>query len=81
MDICYLDHASSTPPRFFASDYFKYWMNPNSPYQGGFEANKVLIEAKDRIKKGLGVSSGVIIVNGTASQLFDCLMQQLNNCE
>lgn len=81
MDICYLDHAASTPPRFFASDYFNYWANPNSPHKGGLEAHQALNEAKARIKKALGVKSGEIIIGGTASQLFGCLIQQLDNCE
>ena len=80
----YLDSASSTRPKFFAKDYAQYWMNPNSPHQGGLQANQALTQAKDRIKQALGVSSGVVIIGGTASQLVNYVMEriyEISNCK
>lgn len=77
----YLDNAASTCPKFHASTYAHYWANPNSPHKLGLEANRALNEAKERIKKSLGVKSGETVIGGTASQLFGCLIQQLDNCE
>lgn len=57
----YLDSAATTRPKFFAKDYAQYWMNPNSPHQGGLRTNQALTQAKDRIKQALGVSSGVVL--------------------
>lgn len=74
----YLDNAASTCPKFHASTYAQYWMNPNSPHKGGLEANRALARAKDKIKQVLGVSGGVVAIGGTASQLFERLMERIN---
>ena len=76
MDICYLDHASSTPPRFFASDYSKYWANPNSPHLLGIQAHQALEQAEERIKKALGVRSGKVLFCRSASEAVEMLGHQ-----
>lgn len=73
----YLDHsATSYPTKYFAKDYYIPG-NPNSPHAMGLQANRALNEARDRIKKCLGVKSGKVLVGGTASQLTDNLMWRI----
>lgn len=76
-DVVYLDWAASSPIRYFASDYAKYWMNPNSFHKGGLEANQALTEAKDRIKKTLGVNSGVVLFCRCATEAVEWLCKEL----
>lgn len=76
MDICYLDHAASTPPRFFASDYFKYWTNPNSTHLLGIQAHQALEQAEERIKKALGVRGGKVLFCRCASEVVEMLGKQ-----
>lgn len=78
MDICYLDHAASTPPRFFASDYFKYWANPNSPHLLGIQAHQALEQAEERIKKALGVRSGKVLFCRCASEASKWLINEIH---
>lgn len=73
-DYVYLDWAASAPVQYFAKDYAQYWMNPNSPHQGGLQANQALTEAKDRIKKALGISNGVVLFCRCASEAVDWLI-------
>ena len=80
MDICYLDHAASTPPRFFASDYFKYWANPNSPHLLGIQAHQALDQAEERIKEALGVRSGKVLFCRCASEAIEMLGHQFEEC-
>ena len=80
MDICYLDHAASTPPRFFASDYFKYWANPNSPHLLGIQAHQALDQAEERIKVALGVRSGKVLFCRCASEAIEMLGHQFEEC-
>lgn len=73
----YLDHsATSYPTKYFAKDYYVPG-NPNSLHAMGLQANRALNEARDRIKKCLGVKSGKVLVGGTASQLTDNLMWRI----
>ena len=72
----YLDWASTAPVRYFAKDYYIPG-NPNSSHAMGLQANQALEEARDRIKKCLGVKSGKVLVGGTASQLVDNLMWRI----
>ena len=76
MDICYLDHAASTPPRFFASDYFNYWANPNSPHLLGIQAHQALEQAEERIKVALGVRGGKVLFCRCASEAVEMLGHQ-----
>lgn len=76
MDICYLDHAASTPPRFFASDYFKYWTNPNSTHLLGIQAHQALEQAEERIKVALGVRGGKVLFCRCASEAVEMLGHQ-----
>ena len=73
----YLDWASSAPVRYFAKDYYIPG-NPNSNHATGLQANRALEEARDRIKKCLGVKSGKVLVGGTASQLVDNLFARID---
>ena len=73
----YLDHAATSyPTKYFAKVYYIPG-NPNSPHALGLQANRALNEARDRIKKCLGVKSGKVLVGGTASQLTDNLMWRI----
>lgn len=75
--ITYLDHAATSfPIKYFAKD-FPVYGNANSPHSLGIQANQVLEEARNRIKEGLGVESGKVLVGGTASQLVDNLMWRI----
>lgn len=79
--ITYLDHAATSfPIKYFAKD-FPVYGNANSPHSLGIQANQVLEEARNRIKEGLGVESGKVLVGGTASQLIDNLMWRINELE
>ena len=71
----YLDHAATTPVRFFAKDYYGFG-NPNTLYKLGVDEHKRLERAKEIVRKYLGVSSGRVIFGGTASMLIDKLMQK-----
>ena len=75
-NIHYLDHASTTPVRYFAKDYYTPG-NPNSPHAMGLQANQALNEARQRIMDCLGVRSGKLLIGGTASQLVDNLMWRI----
>ena len=55
----FLDAASTTEPLFFRSDYKQYWFNSNMPY--AYTEKRKLQEARDRIKKCLGVKDGLIL--------------------
>ena len=72
----YLDWASTAPVRYFAKDYYIPG-NPNSSYTIGLQANRELDEARDRIKKCLGVKNGKVLVGGTASQLIHFIMERI----
>ena len=75
--ITYLDHAATSfPIKYFAKD-FPVYGNANSPHSLGIQANQVLEEARNRIKEGLGVKNGKVLVGGTASQLVDNLMWRI----
>lgn len=76
MNYVYLDNAATAPVKFFAKDYYVFG-NANSPHNVGLQANQALNEARDRIKKCLGVKSGKVLVGGTASQLVDNLMWRI----
>lgn len=76
-NIHYLDHAATSyPTKYFVKDYYIPG-NPNSPHALGLQANQALEEARDRIKKCLGVKSGKVLMGGTASQLVDNLMWRI----
>lgn len=76
MDCVYLDNAATVPVKFFAKDYYVFG-NAHSPHGVGLQANQALSDARDRIKKCLGVKSGKVLVGGTASQLVDNLMWRI----
>lgn len=73
----YLDSAATTPPKFFAKDYAQYWANPNSSHALGLEANQALTEAKNRIKKALSVSSGVVLFCRCATEAVEWLCNKI----
>ena len=74
----YLDNASSTCPKFHVSTYAHYWANPNSPHKLGLEANRALNEAKERIKKSLGVKSGEVLFCRCATEAVEWLCKQFH---
>lgn len=74
----YLDNAASTCPKFHASTYANYWANPNSPHKLGLEANRALNEAKERIKKSLGVKSGEVLFCRCATEAVEWLCRQFH---
>lgn len=71
----YLDHAATTPVKFFTKDYYAFG-NPNTLYKLGVDEHKRLERAKEIVRIYLGVSSGRVIFGGTASMLIDKLMQK-----
>lgn len=75
-DYVYLDWASTAPVRYFAKDYYVPG-NPNSQHSLGLQANQALDEARQRIMDCLGVSSGKVLVGGTASQLIHFIMNRI----
>lgn len=74
----YLDNAATTYPKFYASTYAHYWANPNSPHKLGLEANRALNEAKERIKKSLGVKSGEVLFCRCATEAVEWLCKQFH---
>lgn len=74
----YLDNAATTCPKFHASTYAHYWANPNSPHRLGIEANRALNEAKERIKKSLGVKSGEVLFCRCAIEAVEWLCKTIN---
>lgn len=71
----YLDNSSSTQPKFFAKDYSDYWMNTNSFYS--HKEQQALENAKDRIKKCIGVNSGKVIFGRCSTELVEWLSRQI----
>lgn len=67
----YLDNAATTRPSFFAWDWSSYWMNSNTPYARGSKA--MLDEARERIKKCLGVKSGKVLFCRSATEAVEWL--------
>lgn len=76
MNYVYLDNAATAPVKFCTKDYYVFG-NAYSNHAIGLQANQALNEARDRIKKCLGVKSGKVLVGGTASQLVDNLMWRI----
>lgn len=74
----YLDHAATTPVKYFAKDYYGFG-NPNTPHKLGIDEHKRLERAKVIVQTSLGVGSGKVIFGGTASMLIDKLMQKVYN--
>lgn len=72
----YLDHAATTPVKYFAKDYYGFG-NPNTLYKLGVDEYKRLERAGTIIMSYLGVGSGKVIFGGTASMLIDKLMQKV----
>lgn len=69
----YLDHAATSyPTKYFAKDYYIPG-NPNSPHAMGLQANRALNEARNRIKKCLGVNSGKVLFCQSATKAVDWL--------
>lgn len=70
----YLDYSASAPVKYFAKDYYIPG-NPNSPYTLGLQANQALEEARDRIKKCLGVNSGKVLFCRCATEAVEWLIR------
>ena len=74
----YLDHsATSYPVRYFAKDYYIHG-NPNSLHAMGLQANRALNEARDSIKKCLGVKSGKVLFCRCATEAVEWLCSCFN---
>lgn len=69
----WLDSASSTQPKFFASDYCYNWFNPNNNHKAGLQAKQDLDNARDRIKASLGLKSGKVIFCRCATEAVEWL--------
>lgn len=74
-NIHYLDHASTTPVRYFAKDYYIHG-NPNSHHAMGLQANQALNEARQRIMDCLGVKSGKVLFCRCATEAVEWLCRQ-----
>lgn len=72
-DFIYLDHAATSyPTRYFAKDFYVPG-NANSNHILGLKAYQKLKEAKNRVKKVLGVETGEVLFDGNASELIDSI--------
>lgn len=76
-DYVYLDWAATAPVQYFAKDYYISG-NANSNHALGIQANKALDEARDRIKKCLGVSSGKVLFCRCATEAVEWLCKQFD---
>lgn len=73
----YLDHAATSyPTKYFAKDYYVSG-NPNSPHALGLQVNRALNEARDRIKKCLGVRSGKVLFCRCATEAVEWLCRSM----
>lgn len=70
----YLDNAATTRPEYFAWDWSGYWLNSNAPYAHGSTA--LLDEARERIKKALGLKSGRVLFCRSATEAVEWLTKQ-----
>lgn len=78
----YLDHAATSPLRPEAKaameDGFAQWANPSSPHAEGRKAKQALEDARERIKRALGLGQGdkdyeVIFTSGASEALWIAL--------
>lgn len=76
MDYVYLDSAATAPIKFFAKDYYVFG-NAHSNHALGLQANQALNEARDRIKKCLGIRSGKVLFCRCASEAVEWLCRQV----
>lgn len=67
----YLDNAATTCPKYYGWDWSSCWLNSNTPYARGLKV--VLDEARDRIKKALGVKSGKVLFCRSATEAVEWL--------
>ena len=68
----YLDNASTTETKFFAKDFY-HLGNPNSQHSFGVNASRDLDDAKERIKRCLGVKGGKVLFCRCASEAVERL--------
>ncbi len=73
----YLDNASTTQTKFFAKDYYIFG-NPNSSHDLGLKANEALDEAREIIKRALGVKSGKVLFCRCATEAVEWLCSAFN---
>lgn len=73
----YLDAAATTQTKFFAKDYYTFG-NPNSSHGLGLKANEALDEARDRIKRALGVKSGKVVFCRCATEAVEWLIKEFD---
>lgn len=69
----YIDYAATNPtPIWPCSKYTDDWMNPNANY--AYTERRIMLARGERIKKAIGAKSGKVVFGGTASQIFENLM-------
>lgn len=74
----YLDYAATCPVVKYPQQLYRnvlgegYFLNPNANY--AYKEKRLLSEAENRVKKGIGAKSGKVIFGGTSSQLIENLM-------
>jgi cysteine desulfurase len=78
----YLDHAATSPLRPEAraamEEGFAIWANPSSPHAEGRRARAALEDARERVKRALGLAQGdkkyeVIFTSGASEALWIAL--------
>ena len=78
----YLDHAATSPLRTEAKaamdEGFRIWANPSSPHAEGRKAKAALEDARERIKRALGLGQGakdyeLIFTSGASEALWIAL--------
>ena len=68
----YLDNAATTEPKYFSKDYYMLG-NPNSQHALGVVVSRDLDDAKERIKRCLGVNDGKVLFCRCASEAVEKL--------
>ena len=70
----YLDNAATTEPKYFSKDYYMLG-NPNSQHALGVVVSRDLDDAKERIKRCLGVKGGKVLFCRCASEAVEKLAE------
>lgn len=73
----YLDNASTTQPKFFRSNYFRFWLNSNTSYTLDRE-QKALEETRNKIKECLNLKSGYILFFRCATEAIEWLSKKFS---
>lgn len=77
----YLDYAATCPIVKYPQQLYRdvlgegYFFNPNANY--AYKEKRLLSEAEDRVKRGIGAKGGKVVFGGTSSQLIENLFTHI----